>query len=140
MDNNERVVAIMKGLQQAAADRGWCLIEGGVGAGKSHGLHEALYQLGWESVWKGPEDLAAEAGTFAADPRETLVFDGLVEEWAPDRSDPVPVEAWTRLYAAIEVATERARQGLLTVVCADTRGHAEHIDRDSLVGCVAVDL
>lgn len=140
MESNERVVAIMKGLQRAAAERGWCLVEGEVGAGKTHGLREALHQLGWESVWKGPADLVQDAGDLVAAPPEVLVFDGLVEEWAPDRDGAAPGEAWTRLYTAIEVAMQRADHGLMTVVCADARAHDEHVDRETLTGCVAIEL
>jgi hypothetical protein len=139
----ENLLAVMRGLQEAAQTRGWCLVEGPAGSGKTPAVQAALRQLGWEAVWMGAADLSEAPRPHAepaSAPVETLVVDGLVDEWAPDPDHPRPERGWTGLYAALDLAMERSRHGLLTVLCVTCREGAEHFDRSQLAGCVPIRL
>ncbi|CAK0738481.1 hypothetical protein CCP3SC1_1090002 [Gammaproteobacteria bacterium] len=144
MSIDDKVLKVMKCLNQAVAVRGWCLVEGGVGVGKTRATQEALHQMGWEAVWKGVPDLENEQTRQAllTEPKELLVLDGLVEEWAPIETEQVPGRAWTSLYAAMMVAMARAENGLMTVICAICRedGDEKHPELNDLPGCVSVTL
>ncbi|CAK0741598.1 hypothetical protein CCP3SC15_1160001 [Gammaproteobacteria bacterium] len=144
MSIDDKVLKVMKGINQAVATRGWCLVEGGVGVGKTRATQEALHQIGWEAVWKGVSDLEGEEARQAlrTEPKELLVLDGLVDEWVPAEKEQMPDRSWTSLYSAVTVAMARAEQGLMTVVCAIVCRDEEekHPELDDLPGCVAVIL
>jgi hypothetical protein len=143
MSIDDKVLKVMTGLNQAMATRGWCLVEGEVGAGKTRTLQEALRQIGWEAVWKEVSELKEEDARqiLQTTPKELLVFDGLVDEWAPSEMAQMPDSSWTDLYAAITVAMARAKHGLITVICATI--HQEGVPRpelDDIPGCIPITL
>ena len=144
MSLNDKTLAVMKGLHQAVAIRGWCLVQGEIGVGKTSAIREALYQTGWEAVWKGWPDLEDQdaRAQLLTEPKELLVLDGLTDEWAPDTAQS-PTPSWTAFYAATTVATARAEHGLMTVLCAVVHPEgdaATYPDLENLPGCVVVTL
>jgi hypothetical protein len=144
MSIDDKVLKVMKGINQAVATRGWCLVEGGTGTGKTSATQEALHQTGWEAVWMGASDLEGEEARQAlcTTPKELLVLDGLVDEWVPVEKEQMPAQSWTALYTAMTVAMARAKCGLMTVVCAGVRreGAETPPELDDLPGCVVVTL
>ncbi len=143
MSINDKTLAVMKAINQALATRGWCLVRGGIGVGKTSAIREALHQTGWEALWKGwPALEAQETRTqLSTEAKECLVLDGLVDEWAPGETQ-TSNPSWTAFYAATTVAMDRAKLGLLTIVCVavqEEQGEI-HPDLESLPGCVVVTL
>ncbi len=143
MTINDKTLKVMKGLNQALATRGWCLVGGEVGVGKTSAVREALRQTGWEAVWKGWSDLEGEDAQMllSTEPKELLALDGLVEEWVPG-VEQAPDQSWAAFYAATTVAAARAKLGLMTVVCAvvHSEGGGMRPDLANLPGCVVVIL
>ena len=75
------------------------------------------------------------------EPRELLVFDGLVDEWTCADLSQLPDGRWTALYAAITIAMSRAEHGLLTVVAATCQdGDGNHLMEEKLPGCLVISL
>lgn len=144
MSIDDKVLKVMTGLNQAMANRGWCLVEGDVGVGKTRAIQDALRQLGWEAVWKGILDLEKEETRQAlwTIPKELLVLDGLVDEWAPTEMEQTPDSSWTALYTAMTVAMARAQHGLMTVICAviHREGKAPSPEVNDIPGCVVITL
>ncbi len=145
MSLDDKVLGVMRGLNQAAEKRGWCLVEGASGVGKTGAIREAIHQLGWDAVWMGVAELEAKAEEgqqgLTEEPRELLVFDGLVDEWTCADLSQLPDGSWTALYSAITVAMARAQQGLLTVVAATCQdGDGDHLIEEKLPGCVVVSM
>jgi|GEM_PF-6732898 len=143
MSFDDKVLKVMKCINQAVAVRGWCLVEGGVGVGKTRATQEALHQIGWEAAWREVSELEDEKArsTLSIEPKELLVLDGLVEEWDPVEAGQMPSRSWTSLYTAMTVAMARAENGLMTVICAVCReGDEKRPELNNMPGCVAVTL
>ncbi|CAK0765118.1 hypothetical protein CCP3SC5AM1_30048 [Gammaproteobacteria bacterium] len=145
MSIDDKVLRVMKGLNQAITSRGWCLVEGEVGVGKTRAIQEAVRQIGWQAAWMGVSDLESEETrqTLAIIPKELLVLDGLVDEWAPSNEMGLtPAPSWTALYMAITLAMSRASHNLMTVICVaiHREGKARPPEWDYLPGCVVITL